>query len=243
MASRAMPRTASAAQMQLVSYQEQPSRRTMRTGTNVAIPLCGRVPRQAAVGVPRQAAEGEPVVGHGEARTRLSFWTIFPASADALGSRSEAAKIVPGWLRNVAFQVNSKPRQVVNRVRAAGWERDVSPPPAAGPGPGRSRSASGRLSQARSSHRDRLCAGGACVVGLAAEVQLVAVGDALTVDQTQAVVTPTRPSRCAVCFDVMPGRSATSWLSRRPGRGADRTGRGLSAPGRAAACRAAIRRA
>jgi hypothetical protein len=46
-----------------------------------------------------------------------------------------------------------------------------------------------------------------------------------------------------VCCDVvMPGRSATSWLCRRRGRGAGRRGRGLSAPWRVAGCRASVRR-
>jgi hypothetical protein len=44
-------------------------------------------------------------------------------------------------------------------------------------------------------------------------------------------------------YAVMPGRSATSRRSPRPGRGVDRTGRGRSAPWRAAECRASIRRA
>jgi AhpD family alkylhydroperoxidase len=62
--------------------------------------------------------------------------------------------------------------------------------------------------------------------------------------QSGADAAPSPPcSRRAVCHPVMPGRSATSWPSRSPGRGADRTGRGLRAPGRAAACRASIRRA
>ena len=47
---------------------------------------------------------------------------------------------------------------------------------------------------------------------------------------------------CA-CDVVMHGRSATPWQSPRRGRGADWTGRGLSAPGRAAPCRASMRTA
>jgi hypothetical protein len=46
-----------------------------------------------------------------------------------------------------------------------------------------------------------------------------------------------------VCCDaVMPGRRATSGPSPRPGRGADRTGRGPSVPWRAAGCRSSCRR-
>jgi hypothetical protein len=52
-----------------------------------------------------------------------------------------------------------------------------------------------------------------------------------------------RPVRACCCDVVMLGRRAASGPSPRPGRAADRTGRGRSAPGRAAGCRASVRRA
>jgi hypothetical protein len=52
-----------------------------------------------------------------------------------------------------------------------------------------------------------------------------------------------RCGRRASAAPVMPGRSAASRRSARLGRGADRRGRGRSAPWRVAGCRASIRRA
>jgi hypothetical protein len=48
--------------------------------------------------------------------------------------------------------------------------------------------------------------------------------------------------RAGICDAVTSGRSATSRRSPRLGRGADRTGRGRSAPWRAAGCRSSFRR-